>query len=125
PDSEEGHAATAIRCAVGMRQRLTELNTARAAKEQPPLAITMGIHSGELLAGTIGALDRHEYTVIGDTVNVAARLQQLCKENGHDLVVSREGFERPARGGAGIAIAVQESALLRGKAEPVSYLALA
>src|SRR6185369_8994357 len=118
-------ARVAIDCALGVRRRLVDLNRARASAGKPELRIAMALHTGEVLAGTIGALDRHEYTVIGDTVNIAARLQQVCKENGHDLVVSRESFERAARGGAEIAIAAQESALLRGKAEPVSYLALA
>jgi adenylate cyclase len=123
-DGDAG-ARIAIDCALGVRRRLIELNRARASAGKPELRIAMAIHTGEVLAGTIGALDRHEYTVIGDTVNVAARLQQVCKENGHDLVVSRESFERAARGGGELAVAAQESALLRGKAEPVSYLALA
>jgi adenylate cyclase len=92
-------AAAALRSAVGMRDRLAELNAERHAAGDAPLAISIGIHTGEVLAGTIGAEDRHEYTVIGDTVNVAARLQQLCKELGRDLLVSGESFELARAGG--------------------------
>jgi adenylate cyclase len=90
---EAQSAAAALRSAVGMRNRLTELNAERQAAGDAPLAISIGIHTGKVLAGTIGAEDRHEYTVIGDTVNVAARLQQLCKELGRDLLVSGESLE--------------------------------
>jgi adenylate cyclase len=119
------HAATAIRCAVGMRERLIELNTARTAKGQPPLAITMGIHSGELLAGTIGALDRHEYTVIGDTVNVAARLQQLCKEQDRDLLVSQATYELARSSGFTGEVTLRDSVSLRGRSEPVRVFGVA
>jgi class 3 adenylate cyclase len=118
-------AEVAVRCALGMRERLAELNDTRAREGKSRLAVAMVIHSGEVLAGTIGAEDRHEYTVIGDTVNIAARLQQICKEREHDLVVSRATFELATRGGAEVAVAAQESVTLRGRAEPVSYLALA
>src|SRR6185369_12787674 len=86
-------AAAAVRCALGMRERLEPLNAARAVAGQPPLVVSIGVHAGEVLAGRIGAADRHEYTVIGDTVNVAARLQQLCKESAHGIVVSQDVYE--------------------------------
>ena len=83
--SADGGAAAAVRCALGMHQRLAELNATRARRDQAPLGVSIGIHCGDVLAGTIGAADRHEYTVIGDAVNVAARLQQLCKDEGQRL----------------------------------------
>ncbi|MBI3783897.1 MAG: adenylate/guanylate cyclase domain-containing protein [Deltaproteobacteria bacterium] len=70
-------AADAVRCALGMHDRLKELN---AGRSDAPLQVAVSVHTGEVLAGRIGAADRHDYTVIGDTVNVAARLQQFCKE---------------------------------------------
>jgi adenylate cyclase len=123
--SADGGARTAIRCALGMRERLADLNRARAAAGKPELSVAMAVHTGEVLAGTIGAADRHEYTVIGDTVNIAARLQVVCKEKGLDLLVSQATFERATLGGAEIAIAARDSAVLRGRAKPVGYVALA
>jgi adenylate cyclase len=108
-----------------VRERLADLNRARATAGKPPLAVAMALHTGDVLAGTIGAADRHEYTVIGDTVNIAARLQVVCKERGFDLLVSRATFDHATRGGTEIGVAARESAVLRGRAEPVSYLAIA
>ena len=115
-------AAAALRCALGMRERLAELNAARAASGRPPLAVSVGIHSGEVLAGTIGAADRHEYTVIGDTVNVAARLQQLCKEQERALLVSEAAYELARSCGFAAAMTIRDSVSLRGRSAPVSVL---
>jgi adenylate cyclase len=100
---------------LGVRERLAELNLARVAAGKPPLSVAMAVHTGEVLAGTIGAFDRHEYTVIGDTVNIAARLQVVCKEKGFDLLVSQAAFERAMSNGGELAVAVRDSAVLRGQ----------
>jgi adenylate cyclase len=85
-------AADAIRCALGMQERLAALNAARHAAGEWPLAIGIGIDSGEVLAGTIGAEDRLEFTVIGDTVNVAQRLQEVGKLRGAAVLVSEAAY---------------------------------
>jgi len=72
-----------------------------------------------VLAGTIGAADRHEYTVIGDTVNVAARLQQVCKESGRVLLVSGAAYELARACGLDTEMPLLEAVTLRGRREPV------
>ena len=78
-----------------------------------------------MLAGRIGAADRHEYTVIGDTVNVAARLQQFAKEFGHDLLVSETTYELARSRGVAALVTMQDSVSLRGRREPVRVFGVA
>jgi adenylate cyclase len=67
------HAVRSIRAALEMRDRLDEFNTER--KEGPTLRIRIGINSGSAVAGEIGSINKKEYTVLGDTVNIASRLE--------------------------------------------------
>jgi class 3 adenylate cyclase len=115
PQREAEAAAAAIRCALGMRDRVVVLNQAGATRGRPPLAVKVGVHSGELVAGTIGAADRHEFTVIGDTVNVAARLQQLCAEAGRDVLVSDASYQLAATTGYAPGIGSTSTVTLRGR----------
>jgi adenylate cyclase len=118
-------AAAAIRCAQGMLDRLTQLNAQRAGTGRVPLGIKIGIHTGEVVAGLIGAADRHEYTVIGDTVNVAARLEQLCREHGCDLLVSETTWALAAATGVPGEVTMRAAVALKGRDEPISVFAIA
>jgi len=118
-------AAAALRCAAGMRERIAALNAARAARGCAPLAIKIGLHTGEVVAGTIGARDRHEYTVIGDAVNVAARLERLCLEKNCDLLVTESTLALARRGGVSPEIVLHDSLTLRGREQPVSLYGIA
>jgi adenylate cyclase len=73
-------ARNAVRCAIRMRERLTKLNTNWARKNKPQAQMRIGIHSGWLVAGSLGSRQRMEWTVIGDTVNTAARLESVKKD---------------------------------------------
>jgi adenylate cyclase len=112
-------AAAALRCAIGLKGRLAELNSARLVIGQWPFAVSIGIHSGEVLAGTIGAKDRYEYTVIGDAVNVAARLQQLCKETTHGALLSATTYDLARQHGFAGEVTGHDTVILRGRHEPV------
>ena len=74
-DAEE--AQRAVDCALAMRTALTQLNVDFVKRGLPPVGIRIGIFTGEVAAGTLGSAERLEYTVIGDTVNTAARLEQI------------------------------------------------
>lgn len=70
----------AIKAALEIQEGMALFNAYRVDRKQPPLRFGIGINSGEVVAGNIGTVDRFEYTVIGDVVNVAARLQGLSRQ---------------------------------------------
>lgn len=115
-------AAAALRCATALPARLDALNTVRAANGLPPLALSIGMASGEVIAGTIGTADRFEYTVIGDTVNIAARLQELAKHRGHSLIATATTFEIALEAGFDQPMHALEPAVVRGRTEPVAVV---
>lgn len=79
PDRLKGHAAAAVRAAAVIREKLVDDNRTAAAAGMPELRVRIGIHTGPVIVGNIGASDRVNYTIIGDTVNVSQRLQELGK----------------------------------------------
>jgi adenylate cyclase len=81
-------ALNAVRAAQAMRQALVELNTGWQQQGKPRLAIGIGLNYGSVIVGNIGSPKRLEYTVIGDAVNVASRIEGLTKESGCDLLLS-------------------------------------
>jgi class 3 adenylate cyclase len=82
-------ACRAVRCAVEMQQRVEALNSLHAGdRDFPRIKIGIGVHTGKLTCGNIGSQDRLEYSVIGETVNLASRLESLTKELNSAIVVS-------------------------------------
>lgn len=80
--------AQAVSACLEMRQELHALNERRIARQQPPLKIGMGLNCGEVIAGNIGSEEKMEYTVIGDSVNLASRIESMTKEFGTDLLIA-------------------------------------
>ena len=80
PVRQKDHAVRAVNCALAMVESLEALNRDRAAAGDEPLHIGIGIHSGNAVVGNVGATHRREFTAIGDTVNVASRLQSLTRD---------------------------------------------
>jgi len=68
----------AIRCALEMQREATRFNLAQEAKGLPVLPMGIGINTGPVVAGNIGSSTKMEYTVIGDEVNIAARMQGIA-----------------------------------------------
>ncbi len=79
PAEDQNSAVNAVRAAIEMRQRLQEFNERQAASGKSQLRNGIGIHAGEAVAGYIGSVDRLEFTVIGSTVNIAARIESQTK----------------------------------------------
>ena len=78
----------AVQAAIAMRVELTELNRERRLKDLPDVRIGIGIHTGSVVLGTVGSTERLNTTVIGDTVNLASRLEGLTDRYGADLIIS-------------------------------------
>lgn len=93
----EDHAEKAVMAAFEMRKRLEELNKTRIEKGLTPFKHGIGIHTGEVLAGNTGSEDRLSYTLIGDTVNLGSRIQDLTKEFKCDILASEETVKMLSR----------------------------
>jgi adenylate cyclase len=88
PDPLDNHAHNALTAVSAMLREVRQIS---------PLAMGVGVHSGAVVAGCLGSSGRLEFTVIGDTVNVAARLEALTKTLGHALLVSKATQDRLAQ----------------------------
>jgi adenylate cyclase len=86
PIAHPDHAKRAVRTAIDMRNGIAELNERRVAQGKVPIGIGVGLSLGEVVAGTVGTEDRMEYTVIGDSVNLAARLVDNARPAGRILI---------------------------------------
>jgi adenylate cyclase len=94
PVSCPDHAERALETALEMRQRLARLNAERLTRGEVPIRMGIGINTGEVVAGTVGSADRMEYTVIGDAVNLSARVQGLNKEfPEYDILISEYTYQ--------------------------------
>ena len=88
PVKSKNHALNALNASLEMKNALDELNKVFAENSLPQIDFGIGLHSGNVLAGNIGAENRMEYTVIGDTVNTASRIESLCKVYKTQLLLS-------------------------------------
>ncbi|RHX86099.1 adenylate/guanylate cyclase domain-containing protein [Leptospira stimsonii] len=84
----------AIQAALDMRKSLVQFNKNRGTDKKPKIFIGIGINTGEVIAGQIGSEDRLEYTVIGDTVNLASRVESLTKVFGADILITGNSYEK-------------------------------
>lgn len=90
----ESPVFTAVQTARSMAENLNSLNQEFTREGLPVLRMGIGIHTGQVLAGNIGSQSRMEYTVIGDTVNIASRVEGLCKGLGKDLLITEACMEK-------------------------------
>ena len=94
PTAHDSIEWSAVGAALEMRDRLVELNAKRVSLGDEPLQTGIGISTGKVVAGQVGSLERFLYTVIGDAVNVAARLEGLTKEfEGNPVLVNSATYE--------------------------------
>ncbi len=117
PVASENSALDAYNAALDMRKALVRVNEDLKKEGLPEVHFGIGIHTGPVFAGTIGAENRMEYTVIGDTVNTASRLESLCKTYKVDFLMSEAAAQKCALSEREITFV--DDAQIRGKAEPM------
>ena len=119
PDPLPDHAERALRCAVAMQERQRQLNEEAERDGRSPLAMGIGVNTGVVMAGTMGGSGRLQYTVIGDAVNVAARLQGEA-EAGEVLATAATVAAAPS-----VEVTPAGARVVKGRSEPVELYRVA
>ncbi|MGG7579702.1 adenylate/guanylate cyclase domain-containing protein [Rhizobium sp. Nf11,1] len=88
PVPDARHAEHGCRCALAMKAAIDGLNEENSRTDRPALITRFGLHTGPAVVGSFGAISRQQYTAMGDTINVASRLEGLNKEFGTSILVS-------------------------------------
>lgn len=98
PTPDPSHADDACRCALALHQALDAFNDNQRRAGLPVLVTRFGLHTGEAVVGSVGAQARRQYTAMGDTVNVASRLEGMNKLFGTAVLASRALRDRATAG---------------------------
>jgi adenylate cyclase len=115
------HALDAVEAAIGMRRALDHYNEGLRARGFPELGFGIGVHSGTVVAGVVGSDELLEFTVMGDVVNVASRIESLTRQLDSDILVTSEVRSRI---GDGFRMTEKPLALIKGKTDPVATWAI-
>lgn len=113
PEELPAHPLRALACAIDIRRAVAELNARHP--DRKPLRLGVGVHTGPVVCGVIGGGGKVEFTVIGDTVNIAARLEAMTKELGVDLLLS----ENTARRSGAAPFMERGEVAVRGRSRPI------
>jgi class 3 adenylate cyclase len=127
PEEVEDHAARALRAGAAIQEAIVSDNFKRVASDKQPVSVRVGIHTGKAIVGNIGSKSRVNYTVVGDTVNVASRLEQLSKDfeirDQCVVLVSKESRDSGAEAlgeKSGITFSEIGDHNVRGRSKPVT-----
>ncbi len=96
PDEQPNDEDNGIKCAVSILDKMKIWNEKRREALRSEIHVTIGVHCGEVFAGAVGTENRMEFTVLGDTVNIASRLQEAAKKTKTGLVVSLDLLDKAA-----------------------------
>ncbi len=126
PDAQADHALRACRAALEMREAIAADNALRTAAGLTPIRVRVGLHSGEVIVGNIGTAGRLNYTIVGDVVNAASRLENLGRDDVEatsDVTITLSGATLAAAG-APIQGRPRGRHVLRGRREKISVYTL-
>ena len=115
PVSSAQDVDNALAAALAMKARVDAINDDNRSRGLPQLKTGIGLHTGEVVAGNLGSANRLNYTVIGDAVNLASRLEALTKQYGADILVSQDTREQ----GPGYVYRELDMVRVKGKDKPV------
>jgi adenylate cyclase len=121
PLPQADHARRACQAALAMQRRIADDLRERQARGQAFLGLSLGLHSGQVMAGNVGSRERFNYTIMGDTVNLAHRLQGLNRYYGTHLIVSEA---TRLQAGAGLFMRELDQVQVRGRKKPVTIFEL-
>ena len=116
PMADPEHARQGILAAIAMQARLLEINTLLGARGWPPIRIGIGLNSGTMSVGDMGSKVRRAYTVMGDAVNLASRLEGLTREYGVGVIVGQNTRDLVEDG----VFRELDTVKVKGKDEPVA-----
>ena len=122
PLSQADHARRACQAALAMQRRVEDDLRERQARGQVFLGLRIGLHSGQVVAGNVGSKERFNYTIMGDTVNLAHRLQEINRHYGTHLILSSATRELA---GPGFVMRELDQVQVRGRQRPVTIVELA
>lgn len=126
PVSQNDHIFRAYACAIGMRKALVNLHTKWATEGKPLIEFRIGINTGEALVGNFGSKDRFDFTVMGDTVNTASRLESSANKTygTMNIVAGFEAINSTSPQLQNFTIRELDTVYLPGKKEPVKLYEL-
>lgn len=117
PVPKPNDPVNAVRAAVKMRDALVHLNARLKSRGLPELQAGIGLHTGVVVAGNIGSEQRMEYTVIGDAVNLASRLESATKELQAPILISQETYKKVQ---GHVKVREVQQIQVKGRAQPVT-----
>ncbi len=116
PVPDENQADNAVQAAIGMKEQLENFNKKQKEKGQPEINIGIGIYSGLAVVGNVGSETRFDYTAIGDSVNIASRIEGLTKTYQTKIIISETVKEKLKEK---YFLELLGSVSIRGRNEPV------
>jgi adenylate cyclase len=114
PEPQPDHARRAVLMALEMQEAITRLNQKLTSEGRRTIGVGMGINTGDVTVGNLGSKDFLDYTVIGDAVNLACRLEQNAKAG--DIIITQATYEEVK---GAVDVEPMEPIRVKGKSEPI------